>query len=321
MSMRAFLLALLLLVDARAAVAAEPATVIVGTYVNQILDLSFRERRYVIDFWVWFRWMPEGELADYKPLESFEIINGRVDAKTSIVEKRIGNASYASARVTASISQAWELDAFPLDRHRLRIHLEDSQHSGNEMGFAVDLANSRLGKEIELSGWTISRFDPQVTTTLYDSNFGDISLPYKDYSKYSRFTFAMDLLRENNDAAMKLLGGMFFATLVAFAAFLIKPTDMNTRFGVGVGALFAVATSAVIAASAVPDSSALTTADTMHMISMGFIFASLAQSAICMKWVETQHYARAKRLDRWSAALFPLLFVLICCTVVMRATR
>jgi len=131
----------------------------------------------------------------------------------------------------------------------------------------------------------------------------------------------MDLLRENNDAAMKLLGGMFFATLVAFAAFLIKPTDMNTRFGVGVGALFAVATSAVIAASAVPDSSALTTADTMHMISMGFIFASLAQSAICMKWVETQHYARAKRLDRWSAALFPLLFVLICCTVVMRATR
>src|SRR4029079_2213021 len=99
---------------------------------------------------------------------------------------------------------------------------------------------------------------------------------------------------------------------VAFAAFLIKPTDMNTRFGVGVGALFAVATSAVIVASAVPDSSALTTADTLHMVSMAFIFASLLQSAICMKWNEARHVARARKLDRWSLFAFPLLFVLIC---------
>jgi len=61
----------------------------------------------------------------------------------------------------------------------------------------------------------------------------------------------LDLIRENHEAAIKLLGAMFFATLVAFAAFVIKPTDVNTRFGVGVGALFAVATSAVIVAGAV----------------------------------------------------------------------
>jgi len=93
--------------------------VIVGTYVNQILDLSFKERRYIIDFWVRSRREPEGDMANYKSLESFELINGRVDAKTSIVERKIGNVNYASARVTASISQAWELNAFPLDRHRL----------------------------------------------------------------------------------------------------------------------------------------------------------------------------------------------------------
>jgi hypothetical protein len=114
---------------------------------------------------------------------------------------------------------------------------------------------------------------------------------------------------------------MFFATLVAFAAFLIKPTDVNTRFGVGVGALFAVATSAVIVASAVPDSSALTTADTLHMISMAFIFASLAQSATSMKWEESGYKARAKRLDRWCLFIFPPLFALICAWMVMRAVR
>src|SRR5262245_56553347 len=74
--------------------ATEPATVIVGSYVNQILDLSFKDRRYIIDFWIWFRWKPEGAMADYKPLDSFELINGRIDSKSSIVEKKIGDVNY-----------------------------------------------------------------------------------------------------------------------------------------------------------------------------------------------------------------------------------
>ncbi len=217
-------------------------------------SLSFKDRRYTIDFWVWFRWKPEGAMADYKPLESFEIINGRIDSKSSIVEKKIGDVNYVSARITASISQPWDLDAFPLDNHRLRIHLEDSKRVASEMVFEIDVANSGLGDEINLSGWTVSFFDAGVTTKVYNSNYGDISLPTKDRSEYSRFTFSMDLRRENHEAAIKLLTTMLVAPLVAFAAFLIKPTDVNTRFGVGVGALFAVATSAVIVASAVPDS-------------------------------------------------------------------
>jgi hypothetical protein len=301
--------------------AAEPGKVTIGAYVNQILDLSFKDRRYSIDFWVWFRWKPEGEMADYKPLESFEIINGRIESRSSIVEKKIGDVNYISARITASISQPWDLDAFPLDNHRLRIYLEDSKLVASQMVFDFDAANSGLGDEINLSGWTVSFFDAAVTTKVYKSNFGDVSLPTKDRSEFSRFTFSMDLRRENHEAAIKLLTTMLVAPLVAFAAFLIKPTDVNTRFGVGVGALFAVATSAVIVAAAVPDSTALTAADRMHMIAMSFIFASLVQSAICMKWEATGHELRCRWLDRVCLVAFPLLFVLMCGRVVLRAMQ
>ena len=315
---------LLLLVGAQVgelADAAEPAKVVVGAYVNQILDLSFKDRRYTIDFWIWFRWKPEGEMADYKPLESFEVINGRIDNRSSIVEKKIGDVNYASARITASISQPWDLDAFPLDNHRLRIYLEDSKLVASQMVFDLDLANSGLGDEINLSGWTVSFFDAGVTTKVYKSNYGDISLPTKDRSEFSRFTFSMDLRRENHEAAIKLLTTMLVAPLVAFAAFLIKPTDVNTRFGVGVGALFAVATSAVIVAGAVPDSTALTAADRMHMISMSFIFASLVQSAICMKWDAIGYEGLCRWLDRCCLVMFPLLFALMCGWVVLGAMQ
>ena len=313
------LLILLLLVGARVVGATEPAKVIIGTYVNQILDLSFKDRRYTIDFWVWFRWRAEGDMADYKPLESFELMNGRIDSKSSIVEKKIDGVNYASARIMANISQPWELDAFPLDNHRLRIRLEDSKRVVSELVYEIDAANSGLGDEISLSGWIVSFFDAGVTTKVYKTNYGDISLPTRDRSEFSRYTFSMDLRRENHEAAIKLLTTMVVAPLVAFAAFLIRPKDVNTRFGVGVGALFAVATSAVLVASAVPDSSALTTADKLHMVAMIFIVASLVQSAICMKWVETGEEIRSKQVDRLCVFIFPLLFLLICSRVVLHA--
>jgi hypothetical protein len=302
-----------------AANVAEPARVVIGAYVNQILDLSFKDRRYSIDFWIWFRWKAQGELADYKPLDSFEIINGRIDYRTSIVEKQIGDVNYASARITASISQPWDLDAFPLDSHRLRIHVEDSKLVASQMAFELDSMNSHLGDEINLSGWTVTFFDAGVAPKGYYTNYGDISLPTGARSEFSRFTFSMDLRRDNHDAAIKLLTTMIVAPFVAFAAFLIKPVDVNTRFGVGVGALFAVATSAVIVASAVPDSSALTAADRLHMISMSFIFASLVQSAMSMKWDATGHARRSMLADRFCLVVFPLLFAIMCGRVVLNA--
>ena len=71
------------------AMAAEPAQVVVGSYINKIQDLNFKENKYALDFFIWFRWKPEGALADYKPLDSFEIINGKIENKGSIVEKKI----------------------------------------------------------------------------------------------------------------------------------------------------------------------------------------------------------------------------------------
>ena len=90
----------------------------IGVYVSKIQDLNFRENKYTLDFYIWFRWKAEGALADYKPLESFEIINGKIENKSSVVEKKIGDVNYASARVSATMSETWDLASFPFDWHR-----------------------------------------------------------------------------------------------------------------------------------------------------------------------------------------------------------
>jgi hypothetical protein len=312
---------LLLALGWLAPAAAEPGKVVVGTYINKMQEVSFKDSKFTLDFYIWFRWKPEGELKNYKPLESMDLMNGRVDAKTGIVEKQIGDLSYASARITATIFKTWGLETFPFDSHRVSVHVEDSQFVDSQLQFEPDLTNSRLGDEITLPGWKLSGFATAAVPKTYKTNYGDTSLPTDALSTYSRLSFGMDMNREGWGSALKLLSTVIFATLVSFVAFGIKPSDVDPRFGLGVGALFAVAASAFVVASTVPDSALLTIADQVHIVAMGFIFASVVQSAICLKWDEAGLVEKYERVDRWSLILFPLVFLLLTGGLVYRAFR
>lgn len=306
-SMFSGVLALLLLCGALAA-QAEPAKVVVGSYVNKIQGLNFKDNKYTLDFFLWFRWKAEGALANYKPLDSFELVNGYVESKGSIVEKKVGDMSYAAVRVTATMSENWQLEKFPFDRHKIEVFVEDSNALASDLVFVPDVVNSKLGDEIDLAGWTPSNFNAEVRAKVYHSNYGDPSLPTDARSEFSRFALAMDLHRQSFGSAIKLLSTVLLATAVAFVAFMVKPSDLDARFGMGVGALFAVAASAFIASSSVPDSGVMTTADAMHMVALAFIFGTLLISAICLKFEVSGREALAFRIDHICVVLLPALF-------------
>ena len=300
---------------------APPAEVIVGSYINKVQDVSFRENRYAVDFYVWFRWKAEGALADYKPLESFEILNGRIDSKTSVVEKKIGDVSYASARIAATIAETWDLTDFPFDWHRNQVRIEDSSLTALDLTFVADHRNSRLGDEIELVGWQADNFGTEIQKRLYRTNYGDTSLPTDALSEHSRYVFSWDIDRVGWGAAIKLLSTVILATGVAFVSFMVKPSDLDARFGMGVGALFAVAASAFIVSSSVPDSASLTVADKLHMVALGVIFLTLLLSALCLRLEVSGREELAFRIDHWSLALGPLLFYGWVVWAIFRAIR
>jgi len=300
---------------------AQPAEVVVGTYVNKIQDISFRENRYSLDFYIWFRWKAEGALADFKPLESFEIINGRIDNKTTVDEKKIGDVSYAAARVTATIAENWNLTDFPFDWHRTQVRIEDSARTALDLVFVPDKTNSRLGDEIDMAGWRASNFMSDVQGKIYRTNYGDTSLPTDAHSEYSRYVIAWDMDREGWGTAFKLLSTVILATGVAFVSFMVKPSDLDARFGMGVGALFAVAASAFIVSASVPDSASLTVADRLHMVALGGIFVTLLISAYCLRLEVGGREELAFRIDHWCVAILPILFYGWVAWTIFRAAR
>ena len=58
------------------------------------------------------------------------------------------------------------------------------------------------------------------------------------------------------------------------------------------------------------DGVVLVTEPASHIVAMWFIFASLVQSTLCLRWDEAGLKMRSKRVDRWSIVLFPALFLL-----------
>jgi hypothetical protein len=290
-----------------------PGEVVVGVYLNQITAISLRENSFNADFYVWFRWQGAGE---YKPLESFELMNGKVESKGSVVEKKIGDLNYVSARVLATINKPWDLRSFPLDSHTLEIQLEDSMFEQGGLRFVADDKNIGRNPAIQLSGWTIHDVSHRIGSHLYRTNYGDVSLPSGNESRYSRFTYVVEIGRPGWLYSLKYFSTVLISTFVAFLAFLIRPTNLDPRFGLGIGALFAVVASGLVVASSLPESDTLTLADLVHLASIAVIFCTLFISAISLRAFESGREPFARRLDRTCLALLPLGYASACLALV-----
>jgi hypothetical protein len=117
----------------------------------------------------------------------------------------------------------------------------------------------------------------------------------------------------------KLLSTALIAALVAFIAFGIRPRNVDPRFGLGIGALFAVTANSFVVAELVPTSGLLTIADQVHLVTAWFIFASLVQSAFCLRWDEAGEDSKWMLVDSWSRIVFPLLFLASICWLISTA--
>jgi hypothetical protein len=145
----------------------------------------------------------------------------------------------------------------------------------------------------------------------YHTNYGDTSLPTGSTSIYSRFVYSIPLVRPNWGYFLKLFFGLFVATAIAFLALFIRPIDLDPRFGLGVGGIFAAVASEYVVTSSLSDTSVLTLADVLHILAFVFIFLTLAESTLSLKLYNGDEAGRrrSKRLDRGSFALLLALYV------------
>ena len=271
--------------------------VYVGMYVNRIFDINLKESRFSADFYVWFRWNDD----NLNPHTTFQFINGRVDDRQEVRPKqKIGGMNYACLRIVGTVSKFWALQSFPLDSQLLRIGIEDKQSDSRRVVYVVDKENTGINPLLRMPGYDLERANslPEVRYEEYATNYGDPSVASGQKVKYSQFRFNLHIGRSGYGYYLKLFTGLFVATLIAFLAFFIRANNLDPRFGLGIGAIFAAVASQYVSSSILPDSSLLTLADKLHITAFSFIFISLLESTISLHIFETGKEALSQRMDR-----------------------
>ena len=281
----------------------------IGIYMDRIPEVSIKETSWTADFFLWFVWKGK----DYNPGETFRVVDGEVGKKEKIKEETLPDGStYALYQVEAKVTKFFDVSRFPADDHQLTLRIEDAKNDESKLRFVADSANSGLSSRVRVQGYSTGAFSTIVQPHAYKTTHGDPRLPPGYQVKYSQFIYAIPIAREGAGFYIKLFQGLFAAVAIAVLAFFIKPTDVDPRFGLGVGAFFAAIANCYITASLLPDTGQASLADTVNSVAIFAIFLTLVQSTISLWIYDIRDNPQLSiRFDRMSAFILPPAYAVI----------
>lgn len=286
---------------------ANPDTVKVGAYVFSIYDLDFPNNKVNVDMYLWYN----TENDSLKLLEYLEVINATELNKSYEMTEMRGSTAYHSIRINAKIKQQWDVKNFPFDKQRIEIKIEDFDKDITKLIFVADSVSSKIDKEVKLEGWEISNFGLKIDEHVYETNYGDPEIPADDYTSYSRASIYIEIVREGKGLFFKLFVGLFISVMISLLTFFINPMDLDPRFGLSVGAIFAAIASQYVITSTLPQNESLTLVDILHDISFIYIFLCILISTISLQLVKKGKENKSIMLDRISFVVFSVSYILL----------
>jgi hypothetical protein len=291
--------------------------VTVGIYLNRIVDLSIQNDTWTADFYIWFRWTGES----LNPGETFEVIDGQVLSREKQADYMSGDEHYEAYRVVARITQFFDVALFPLDDHLLTIGIEDEDKTENRLRYVADTQNAAVSPALRIPGFTLTHSGSVVKSHMYHTTFGDPRLSRPEVSIYSHYRFGIFLDRHEREMYVKVFLGLTAAVFISLLAFFIKPSHMDSRFSVRVGAFFGAIAATIASSSLVPDSGMFTLTDMINGVALITISLSLVEATIAFHMYHSRgEESLAPLLDRVSLPILTGGYVAISVAIPLVAT-
>jgi hypothetical protein len=290
-------------------------TVLIGVYILSVYDLDFPSNKVSADFYVWYN----AKKDSLDLMKNFEIINA-VESNTSHqTDEMRGEIIYQTFRVNSVIKKEWDITNFPFDKQTMEIYIEDYDKDNTKLVFVPDTVESKLDPGVKINGWKITSFYMKEANHVYETNYGDPDIKQGDYSSYSRVTVYLTIEREGNGIFFKLFIGLFISVLMSLMTFFIDPSDLDPRFGLPVGAIFAAIASQYVITSNLPQNAKFTLVDKLHDVSFIFIFICIIVSVASLYFRKNNKIAEHKKLDNYSFFIVGISYLSLVTYFVLKA--
>jgi hypothetical protein len=251
----------------------------------------------------------------------FEVMNSNDVTLESPYIQNVGNDILFSTKTKATVRQLWKTKDYPFDKQTLVISVESSKHDTTKMVFIKDKKNSGYQDSLEnlLPEWHIKETKFTVTESKYSTNFGSENLGNSSYN--SSFNMVIELERKESFLVLfKLITGVLVAFVISCCVFFIKPFNIDPRFGLCVGGLFATIGNKYIIEGMVPSTNEVTMLDDIHNVTLVYIFLIITISVISLHMYEKgtpKSIHLSKVLDKFSFYAFALSYTGLLIGIIM----
>lgn len=285
---------------------AHPDTVKTGIYITSVHNIDFKQNEYTVTFWLWLRYTKR----DFDFVQNLEIPQAKTFTKLySTLDSSKGDY-YLLMQLQCVMKDSWRINNFPFDQQKLRLSLENSQFDSKDLVFVADTMGKHYDPRFTLRGWNIDSFIVSTGIKQYETNFGDPDIK-KPHTEYSAYRVRISLDRDASSLFWKIFLGMYVAFLISYICFYIHADNIDSRFGLSVGSLFAAIGNKYIIDSSLPESTTFTLVDALHGITLAFIFLVVASSVYSLKLVKQNKIKEANRFDMVAAQVLLIIYVAI----------
>lgn len=291
-----------------------PDTVKVGCYINSIHDIDFKQKQYDISLWLWLRYTKK----EFDFLQNLEIPQAKTVVKSFSTIDTSGGDIYLLMKLDCVMQDSWKINNFPFDRQKLRFSIENSQFDSKSLVFVADTFGQHFDPRYTLRGWTIDSLTINTKKRAYETAFGDKNLKTA-HTEYSTYIVRVGIKRDARGLFWKMFLGMYVACLIAYMCFFIHADGIDSRFGLSVGALFAVIGNKYVVDSSLPESSTFTLVDTLHGLTLIFILSVIICNALSLSLVTKGKQTKSKQFDKVAAIVFMIVYISLNIFFIVRA--
>lgn len=283
-----------------------PDTVKVGIYITSIHDINFKEKEYNVSLWLWLKY--KNRKFDF--LQNLEVPQAKSVNKSFSTIDSSGEQVYLLMKLQCVMQDMWAINNFPFDKQKLRFSIENSQFDSKSMIFVCDTFGKHFDPRFTLRGWRIDSLDISTGIKVYETGFGDTNIK-TPHSEYSNYKVKLQIDRDAMGLFWKMFLGMYVAFLIAYMCFYIHTDSIDSRFGLSVGALFAVVGNKYIIDSALPESTTFTLVDMLHGITLFFILMVIVATSYTLRLVKQNKEQQARKFDFICAQVLLFVYLLL----------
>ena len=281
-----------------------PQVVRVGILAINFGNYDVNRGTYVVDFYLWFRWSPQGPDDTFTP-ERFEFMNGRASSKEKIFDGTTPTgAREVWYRIQANLYTDPEFGSYPFDTQRLQIVLEDAVHTADALRYEPILDESGLDEGFRVSGFRIRGWEAE-----------NVPKTYAFEETYDRLVFTVTISREVTSTLLKSFLPPLAFVLVAGLGFLLHPSKVANRLTLGTSMLIAAVMFHISQTVSLPPLGMLILFDKVMIAVYAFLACTLAVATLIAidedYWKDRDHTRAINRWGVFASLLLPVLVFLL----------